>query len=273
MKYSATSISCTLSLLLAGCAETPPPAATTSDENFLGAESVATVNSRPLAKSLLDQLSLLAAQRPSDSLTDEQRSQLIEQLVTMTVLADSAEQDGLDEDQTLAAELELQRRQILARAATEKFRGSNAPTEAELRTAYEDNLPRYLATQYKARHILVESEEEAESIMTELEAGGDFAELAMEHSTGPTGPRGGDLGWFTADSMVEPFADAVRAAEIGTHAPEPVQTQFGWHVILVEDQREQQPPGLEAVRDELVSIVERSKLQAFVEELREQADN
>ena len=131
---------------------------------------------------------------------------------------------------------------------------------------------RLASTQYKARHILVETEDEAAAIITELDNGAEFAELARQHSTGPTGPDGGDLGWFSADSMVAPFAEAVRAVEIGNYTSKPVQTRFGWHVILVEDQREQEPPGLESVRSELTTAVERQKMDRYVEGLRQAAE-
>lgn len=258
-------------ITLAGCSAKTSTATTEAQPNPLGSEAVATVNGAPIAASLMNPLALQAAQRSVDSLTDDQKAQLVQQLIMMRLLADAANQEGLEKDQGVAAQIELQRMQLLARAVTEHFRAENPPTEAELRDAYEKNLPRYLATQYKARHILVPTKEEAEEIIDELDNGADFAELARKKSTGPTGPRGGELDWFTADSMVAPFAEAVKNAEIGVYTPEPVQTQFGWHVILVEDKREQQAPGLEAVRDELISIVEREKLNAYLDSLRTSA--
>lgn len=264
-----------MSIVMIGCSgESSTETDAVNDANLpdpLGGESVAVVDSSPIPLALLERLSLDIAQRNASALTDEQRAQLIERLVFMRLLADDAIEQNLPAERQLATELEYARLQLLARAATEHFRAQNEPTEAELRAAYEENLPRYLATQHKARHILVPTEEQAIAIIEELDNGADFAELAREHSTGPTGPQGGDLGWFTADSMVEPFAEAVRAATIGVYTSTPVQTQFGWHVILVEDVREQQPPGLEAVRDELIGIVERSKLDGYIEALREEA--
>lgn len=270
MKHTST-LALAVALALQGCAESDTPAAPEAADP-LGTESVAVVDSRPVPLSLLEEFSLAATQTEASALTAEQREQLVDQLVTLRILANAAEDGGLHMRRDVAAELELQRLQLLARTLTEGHRDENRPTEAELRAAYEENLPRYLATQHKARHILVESREAAESIIDDLDAGADFAELAMEHSTGPTGPRGGDLGWFSADSMVPPFAEAVRSAEVGVHMPVPVETQFGWHVILVEDVREQQAPGLEAVREELVTLVERRKLDEYVRGLREGAE-
>ena len=96
--------------------------------------------------------------------------------------------------------------------------------------------------EFKARHILVETQSEANSIVAELEGGANFAELAKTKSTGPSGPNGGDLGWFSPNQMVQPFSQAVAALEDGAFSKTPVQTQFGWHVILREDSREATPP-------------------------------
>jgi peptidyl-prolyl cis-trans isomerase C len=220
---------------------------------------------------LFEYYTLNAVQRDPELLSTAERQQLIEQTILITVLAQAAVEQGLVEDPLIAVELEYQRLQLLARAVTEQFRSDNAPTEAELRTAYEENLPQFLNTQFKARHILVETENEASALIAELDDGADFASLAQEHSIGPTGPDGGDLGWFSAESMVAPFAEAVRAATPGVHTGAPVQTRFGWHVILVEEVQEQAAPGLEAVRTDLTAIVERQKLDAYVQSLRDSA--
>ena len=169
----------------------------------------------------------------------------------------------------MAAQIELQRLNALARTAVARYREANTPTELELREAYEASLDELMAPQYKARHILVKTEPEATAIIEELKGGADFAELAKERSTGPTGPNGGDLGWFDAATMVAPFADAVRAMENGTYSREPVQTQFGWHVILREDSRAEEPPPLEGVRDVVSQRIEQRKLQEYLQQLRE----
>jgi len=258
--------------VVSSCGNSDDGTAIVQQVNTLDDTSVAVVDGRSVSLSLLEVVSLALAQREVTALSTEDRSRLIDELVTMYLLADDADRLNLATSPSVAAELEYRRLQFLARTATEHFREQNRPTESELRKAYEENLPRFLATQHKASHILVPIEEQAIQIIAELDAGGDFAELAREHSTGPTGPSGGDLGWFTADSMVTPFADAVRAAQIGAHTPRPVQTQFGWHVILVEDIKEQQAPGLEAVRDEIVVIVERNKLSEHIKSLHDAAE-
>jgi peptidyl-prolyl cis-trans isomerase C len=107
------------------------------------------------------------------------------------------------------------------------------------------------ASEVSARHILLETEEKAKEVLAEVQGDKDFAEAAKEHSTGPSGPSGGDLGFFTQDQMVAPFAEAAFAMEPGDISTAPVKTDFGWHIIKVEDRRQQPQPTLEDLRDQL----------------------
>lgn len=271
MRIASLAVATTTLMALAACAPDEGGDSASEGTGPLGPGVVATINDTPLPESLFRFYVLNALQKAAEDLTDDERSQVIEDLVRVRLLADAAAERGLPNERTIAVELELQRLQLLARAAATRFLDENPPGEAELRALYEENLPRLMSDQYKARHILLATEDEAVSVIAALDEGGDFAELAMERSTGPTGPSGGDLGWFSAESMVEPFADAVRAMEDGSYSTEPVRTQFGWHVILLEETREQQPPGLDAVRDELTRAVEQQKLEDYVRSLEDAA--
>jgi peptidyl-prolyl cis-trans isomerase C len=110
-------------------------------------------------------------------------------------------------------------------------------------------------------------------VVRRLDEGADFQELAKEKSTGPSGPNGGELGWFSPSQMVKPFSDAVAALEDGAYTKTPVQTEFGWHVILREESREPEPPTLESVRGNLVQSVQQRKFQAHLDDLRENASD
>jgi peptidyl-prolyl cis-trans isomerase C len=125
-------------------------------------------------------------------------------------------------------------------------------------------------TEYNASHILVETREEAEDLLAELANGAEFAELARDRSIGPTAARGGNLGWFGRGMMVAPFEEAVVALRPG-EVSEPVQTQFGWHVIMLDDTRNAAPPALEDVRAELVDALRARQLDAAVADLVDQA--
>lgn len=259
-----------LSGILFGCAQ---DAGDTADGvDLLGPGEVAFVDGNRIPESIFRLFTLSTLQADADNLTEEGRAEVIERLVYLQVLAQEAQQRGLHEERRIAAELELQRMNTLARALTERFSDDNPPSESELRDLYELNLARLSSPEYKTRHILVDTEREAVDLIAQLDQGANFAELAREHSTGPSGPDGGDLGWATADSYVEPFAEAVRAATPGRHYEAPVETEFGWHVILVEDSEEQVAPGLDAVREDLIVAVGNQKLEAYVNGLRDAAE-
>jgi peptidyl-prolyl cis-trans isomerase C len=142
-------------------------------------------------------------------------------------------------------------------------------TEEEILAEYSEQIKLAPPQQFKARHILVTTQSEALDLVKQLDGGANFEELAKEKSTGPSGPNGGDLGWFAPDQMVAEFSNAVALLEDGNYTSTPVQTQFGWHVILREDSRENQPPTFESVRDVINQQVQQKKFQAHLVELRE----
>jgi peptidyl-prolyl cis-trans isomerase C len=146
-------------------------------------------------------------------------------------------------------------------------------TEEVLQQRYEDwKEANPAASEVHARHILLETEEKAKEVLTEVQGGKDFAEAAKEHSTGPSGPNGGDLGFFTQDQMVKPFADAAFAMEPGDVSEAPVQTDFGWHIIKVEDRRQQPQPGFEEMRGQLTEEATQEIATSMLSELREGAE-
>jgi peptidyl-prolyl cis-trans isomerase C len=193
---------------------------------------------------------------------------LLEQLVQQEALASLAAQDmGRQEE----LGLENERRAFLAATLLDRI-GNAEITEAELQAEY-DALYGSVEPQmeYNASHILVETEAEAQALIEELAAGADFAELARERSTGPSGPNGGQLGWFGAGMMVPSFEAATFALEVG-EVSAPVETQFGWHVIVLNDTREQEPPGLEQVRAELEEGLRQARVEAAMTDVMQEAD-
>jgi peptidyl-prolyl cis-trans isomerase C len=225
-----------------------------------------------LPESLLRVYSLASERKNLDEIDSATRTRLIEDLIGVELLNQEGDKAGLTASRTLAAQLELQRMQLVARNVATDYLTKNPPTEAELQAIYEENLPRLAGQQYKARHILVETRSDADDVLAQLQAGRDFATLAAERADGPTGPNGGQLDWFTADSMPQPFAEAVSALSVGSYTTTPVQTDFGFHVILLEDQRRQEPPSFEEIRGDLVSAAERKKLDDHLKALRDAAD-
>jgi len=158
----------------------------------------------------------------------------------------------------------------LTQTSLQDFLKANPVTDAEIKAEYDSKVAAEKGTEYKARHILVKTEDEAKKLIAQLDKGAKFADLATKHST-DTSAKGGDLGWFVASQMVEPFSKAVTELENGKYTKTPVQTQFGWHVILREDSRALTPPPLEAVKDQLMPFLQRQKVQNMIDGMRKQA--
>lgn len=193
---------------------------------------------------------------------------LLEQLVQQEVLAAVAEQDiGLTE----RLGLENERRAFLAATLIERV-GNTPIAAADLQAAYDAQFGSVgPITEYNASHILLDTEDDAEAVIAALAEGADFAELARERSTGPSGPNGGALGWFTAGMMVPTFEQAVFSLSVG-EVSAPVQTQFGWHVILLNETRDQAPPAMEDVRAELEDGLRRARVEATMQDLTAAAE-
>ncbi len=258
-----------ISLLLVGCSQGEQPEA--QAPNILEEASVATIDGQPIYTSLFERYAITRLQKASEDLSDNERTALIEELIQFYLMANAAEDAGISQEQDVVVNFELQRLQTLSRLVASRHLEANPPSETELQIAYEQNVERLSGVQYKARHILLDSEDEAAAVIEELGAGTDFQELAIARSTGPSGPNGGDLGWFSSDTMVPPFAQAVSAMEVGTFSETPVQTRFDWHVILLEDTVDQEPPGLDAVRADITGVVEQRQIEEYLDSLRDSA--
>jgi peptidyl-prolyl cis-trans isomerase C len=233
--------------------------------------TLVTVNGKAINSQLLDTFLQAVTGKPAAEATKEQRDALLEQLVNMTLAAQAAEKDGLGASADVKARLDLLNMQILAEAASEKYVKSHPVSEDEVKAAYDSevaNMPK----EYKARHILVEKKETADAIIKELQAGGDFAKIAKAQSKDPgSAAKGGDLGWFSAQTMVKPFSDALAKLEKGQTTTEPVQTEYGFHVIQLEDTRAPNAPAFEEVKEQVRMFAQRKKLQAYLDDLRKTA--
>lgn len=194
---------------------------------------------------------------------------MLEQLIQQQVLAEAAEASDLSREIQLG--LENERRAFLAAMFMDDVAMAELSQEdlqAEYDAIYAEADP---VVEYNAAHILLETEEEAQAMIDQLAEGAEFAELAAENSIGPSGPNGGALGWFGAGMMVPEFEAAVFDLEVG-EVSAPVQTQFGWHVVLLNETREQTPPALEDVAAELEESLRRARVDARLEELTQAAE-
>ena len=246
-----------------------PTSATAATEK--ASPTLVTVNGKAITAQLLDTFLQAVTGKPAAEATPEQRDALLEQLVNMTLAAQAAEKDGQADSPDVKARLDLLHTQILAEAASEKYVKSHPVSDDEVKAAYDSevaNMPK----EYKARHILVETKEAADTVIKELQAGGDFAKIAKAKSKDPgSAAKGGDLGWFSAQTMVKPFSDALAKLEKGKTTTEPVQTQYGYHVIQLEDVRSPSAPAFEDVKEQVKMFAQRKKLQAYLDDLRKTA--
>ncbi len=244
------------------------PNASTAAADSLGPTQVATVNGKQVPESVFRLQTLATIRKNVDDLTPEQRKAALDDLIGLYLMADEARAQGVLAERTTAAQLELARIQLEARAMATRFVEKNTATDAEMKVVYDQNLPRLGGQQqFKAKNILVNTKEEADVVIKQLQQGKKFADLAKERANGPTGPNGGDLGWFTADTMVQPLVEAARAMKVGTFSTEPIKSEYGYHVLLLEDERTQEAPSFDSMRNDLKTAVERDKLQKHIREL------
>jgi peptidyl-prolyl cis-trans isomerase C len=193
---------------------------------------------------------------------------VLDQLIRQTAVVEEA---GGELSLGAKLALENERRSFVAGEALSRI-AQDAVTDEAVQAAYDATYANAEPTkEYHAAHILVKTEDEAKEIKKELDDGADFATLAKEKSTGPSGPNGGDLGWFGAGMMVKPFEDAVSGLEPGA-VSDPVQTQFGWHVIKLYETRMQDAPPLDDVRGDLVQQIQREAMEAALEKYTDEAD-
>ena len=219
----------------------------------------------------LGEVIVLVSQLPDQyqQLPDEQLfNAALDQLISQTAIARTVE-DELTKESKLA--LSNQRRAFLAGEALDRIAGERV-TEEDIQAAYDAQYAdQGGSTEYNAQHILLETQDEAQAVRRELSDGADFAELAREKSTGPSSSSGGDLGWFAADAMIAPFSEAIASLSPG-EVSDPVETQFGWHVIRLNETREQSPPALSDVRSEISQQLRNEEVQAVIDEITAEAD-
>lgn len=235
------------------------------------AETIFTVNGVEVDSAVVDLYFNSRLANQGGQATPEQREILMGELRDIYILATQPNAGELAKQPRTAAQIDLQHRSILAQAVAQEVLRGIEVTEEEMRAEYDEQVTLAPKLEFKARHILVATQGEAVDIIAELDGGANFEELAKEKSTGPSGPNGGDLGWFSPTQMVAPFSQAVEAMEDGAYSKTPVQTQFGWHVILREESRDSTPPTFEASKENLHAAVQQRKFQTRLEAMREAA--
>jgi peptidyl-prolyl cis-trans isomerase C len=199
------------------------------------------------------------------------QSMLINTIADRTIVAEQARKDGFDKNEEFKKRMADIEQQVLARDFIADY-AEKQITDKRVEEAYQAMIKDFEPQkEVRARHILVEDEAAAKDVIKELEGGADFVELAKTKSTGPSGPQGGDLGFFSAGAMVPEFEKAAFALKAGEFSKEPVKTQFGYHVIKLEEERKTQPPKLEDVKDQIEGEIGNEAVSKYIEGLRKDA--
>ncbi|MDR6537736.1 peptidylprolyl isomerase [Variovorax soli] len=235
------------------------------------AQNAAIVNGKPVPKARMDVLAqqLAAAGRP---VTAEMQGQLREEVVAREIFMQEAQKQGLDATDDYKNQLELARQAILIRQLFENYRKANAVSDADAQAEYDKFAAANGGKEYKARHILVEKEDQAQKILADLKKGAKFEDIAKKQSKDPgSGANGGDLDWAAPASFVPEFSEAMIKLKKGETTPAPVKSQFGYHIIRVDDIRQAQLPKLEEVKPQIVQQLQQQRLQKYQEELRAKA--
>lgn len=256
-------------LALAACNTDLSPKPAASAET---GPTVATVNGVVIGKNRID---MLVKQGAGSGKPDspETRAAIIDQLAMQMVIAEEAVKKGLDKSPEVTERMEMVRQSVLANAYVQDFIKANPVSDEALKAEYERIKATIKGSEYKARHILVEKEAEAKDIIAKLKKdAGAFAKLAMEKSKDPgSKTRGGDLGWFDLSRMVPEFGAALSKLEKGKFTQEPVKSQFGYHVILLDDSRPIEAPPFEQVKPSLSQQLQQQNLKKQLDDLKGKA--
>lgn len=235
------------------------------------AEAVATVNGKQIKQSVYDLIAkdITASGQKID---DNTKNAIINELIGSELVYQEAQRLGLDKQPDYLIREELARRKLLTSIFLQDYVKKNPVSDADTKAAYEQYKKAYGEKEYSARHILVKTEAEAKDIIAQLNKGGDFAKIAKEKSLDPGSKlKGGDLGWFSPATMVKPFSDVAANLQKGAISANPVQTQFGWHIIKLIDTRLAQPLAYDKIKDGLQKNLQQHNLEKMMSDLRGKA--
>ena len=235
------------------------------------AQNVAIVNGKAVPKTRLDALAQQVA-KAGRPVTPEMEGQMREEVIAREVFMQEAEKQGVSSSDDFKAQMELARQTLMIRELFASYQKKNPVTDADLKAEYDKFAAANGGKEYKARHILVETEADAKAIIASLKKGGKFEDIAKKQSKDPgSGAKGGDLDWANPASYVPEFTEALLKLNKGQMTETPVKSQFGYHVIRVDDIRTAQLPAFEEVKPQIAQQMQQQKLTAFQEELRKKA--
>jgi peptidyl-prolyl cis-trans isomerase C len=235
------------------------------------AQNIATVNGKAVPKSRVDTL-IQQAERAGQKVSPEMQTQARDQVVLREIFAQEAERRGINASPDFRAQMELARQSILIRELFEDYRKKNPVSDDAAKAEYDKFKAQAAGSEYRASHILVESEDKAKALIAQIKGGAKFEELAKKESKDPgSGANGGDLDFAKSDAYVPEFSQAMTKLKKGEMTETPVKSQFGFHIIRLDDTREAQFPAFDDVKGQIKQRLEQTKLQQFQEDLRSKA--
>jgi len=235
------------------------------------AQNVAIVNGKAVPKTRLDALAT-QIERAGRPVTPEMQGQLRDEVIAREIFMQEADKQGLAQTDDFRNQMELARQSILIRELFSEFQKKNPVTDAEMKAEYDKFVAANSGKEYKARHILVKKEDQAKAILASLKKGGKFEDIAKKQSKDPgSGANGGDLDWANPEGYVPEFSQALVKLNKGQTVDAPVKTQFGWHIIRLDDVRTPQLPPFDQVKPQLQQQMVQQKLGKYQEELRAKA--
>jgi peptidyl-prolyl cis-trans isomerase C len=236
------------------------------------AQNIAIVNGKPVSKASVDQLIAQVVKSGQQQRTPELEAQVKDEVVLRTIFMQEAEKRGIPASADYKLQMELARQSILIRELFADYAKKNPVGEPEARAEYEKFKASNSGSEFRASHILVEKEDEAKALIAQLKAGAKFDELATKSSKDPgSAAKGGDLDWANANSYVPEFSAALAKLKKGEMTMEPVKTQFGYHIIRLDDTREATFPPFDDVKAQIIQRLNQQKLAVFQQELKEKA--
>jgi peptidyl-prolyl cis-trans isomerase C len=235
------------------------------------AQNVAIVNGKAVSKSRVDALAQQMA-RSGRPIPPEMQAQLKDEVILREVFMQEAQSKGLDATEDYKNQIELARQGILIRELFSEFQKANPITDADIKAEYDKFAAANAGKEYRARHILVEKEDQAKALIAQLKKGAKFEDLAKKNSKDPgSGANGGDLDWAPAGNYVKEFSDAMVALSKGKVTDTPVKSQFGFHVIRLDDVRDAQLPKFDDVKPQIAQQLQQAKMAKYQEDLRAKA--
>ncbi len=242
----------------------------TFGSGLASAQNAAMVNNKPISKAKVDEfVAAMVAQGRPDS--PQLREGVVQELVSRELLLQQAEKQGLARSAEVAKQLESAKTEILANAVLRNYLKANPVKDADVKAEYDRVSKESGGKEYKTRHILVEKEDVAKKIIDDLKKGAKFEDLAKQSKDPGSAAQGGDLGWANPAGFVKPFSDALVKLTKGQTTEAPVQSQFGWHVIRLEDTRESKPPAFEELKPQIQQFLSQRKVTEYITKLRAEA--